>query len=396
MKKSSNLYKIISPEAIFVFYCWGFTLLKYLLHTFRNYSTIILMAYLFMLCAITAARAYSKESLQKKNLILLFAVFSLYFIDMIFRRNEYTLSNLFTFCIYGGITLVLISLVKDYKKVLEYFYIFSVVNFILYFYDPLINYNYFGDYMGFGLNLALPAYSGMFIGRKYLNKKSLFFLEILCLIELIIYSNRSVILAVVFFWLINWEIKKKTAKACLIYLCSFFVLVNFIILIKHILLFCINLLYTFDTSSFALERIYRTLSDFDITYLFAGRLELWNNAIDMIKNHFLFGTGTGGYQALYHTHPHNIILDVWSQYGVLVLISFFILIIFSIWRMRRSNRLEKILLGAFLSMWFPLLFLSNTFYSSIYFWGFIALGLKNKKIYKIDCKMEDKYVSTMF
>jgi len=66
------------------------------------------------------------------------------------------------------------------------------------------------------------------------------------------------------------------------------------------------------------------------------RLSQWNETMDMLGDHWLFGAGLSGYPTVfepYHqaTHieifqyPHNIILNIWVELGVLGLVAFLLL-----------------------------------------------------------------------
>ena len=69
------------------------------------------------------------------------------------------------------------------------------------------------------------------------------------------------------------------------------------------------------------------------------RLKQWTESISMLKNNFIFGAGLAGYPTAlepYHTHqeieifqyPHNLILNIWSELGLLgLLIAVWLIII---------------------------------------------------------------------
>jgi putative inorganic carbon (HCO3(-)) transporter len=71
-------------------------------------------------------------------------------------------------------------------------------------------------------------------------------------------------------------------------------------------------------------------------YSGGGRLSQWSETIDMLQDHWLLGVGLSGYPTAlepYHkaTHleifqyPHNIVLNIWVELGVLGLIAFVLL-----------------------------------------------------------------------
>ncbi len=67
------------------------------------------------------------------------------------------------------------------------------------------------------------------------------------------------------------------------------------------------------------------------------RLDMWHETWQMLKKHFLMGAGLAGYQnamqAYHHKHyieiylyPHNIILNFWSELGLVGLLSFLLIV----------------------------------------------------------------------
>ncbi|PJA47009.1 hypothetical protein CO172_03250 [Candidatus Uhrbacteria bacterium CG_4_9_14_3_um_filter_36_7] len=66
------------------------------------------------------------------------------------------------------------------------------------------------------------------------------------------------------------------------------------------------------------------------------RLKQWEETVELLKNHWLFGAGLSGYPTKvipYHTHPeieifqypHNIILNIWTELGLVGLAAFILL-----------------------------------------------------------------------
>ena len=73
------------------------------------------------------------------------------------------------------------------------------------------------------------------------------------------------------------------------------------------------------------------------------RRQIWVETINMLHDHWLFGAGLAGYQTVivpYHTsanwmeiylYPHNIIMNFWSELGLLGLLAFIWLIVKYFW-----------------------------------------------------------------
>jgi len=69
------------------------------------------------------------------------------------------------------------------------------------------------------------------------------------------------------------------------------------------------------------------------------RLCVWEGTKSLLKDHFIFGAGLSGFREMYSKkyitcdaepleYPHNIILNFWSETGLLGLLSFILIIVF--------------------------------------------------------------------
>jgi O-antigen ligase len=89
----------------------------------------------------------------------------------------------------------------------------------------------------------------------------------------------------------------------------------------------------------------RLANQFDPSYrfnTFEGRVQIWSDTLNMLRDHPIFGAGLRAYtqvMAPYVTHgrtpelyPHNIYLAMWSELGLLGLAGFLILMALMLWR----------------------------------------------------------------
>jgi O-antigen ligase len=95
----------------------------------------------------------------------------------------------------------------------------------------------------------------------------------------------------------------------------------------------------------------------------SGRSELYEQAIEIGKNNFYFGTGLGGYTSLTdHNYPHNIFLEAFTEGGV---VGLFLLSIslgdFAISSWRKRKEINPFLMGAFV-----LFFMASQFSGSLF------------------------------
>jgi len=93
---------------------------------------------------------------------------------------------------------------------------------------------------------------------------------------------------------------------------------------------------------FIINRLYK---QFDPSYpynTFEGRLQIWHDTLQMLKDHPIFGAGLRAYSIVmtgYVTpghkpelYPHNLFLAMWAELGIVGLISFLVLLGMLLWR----------------------------------------------------------------
>ena len=88
-----------------------------------------------------------------------------------------------------------------------------------------------------------------------------------------------------------------------------------------------------------------TLLKYNLTDTFSSRTPLMQIGLDIVSKYPIFGVGIGGYSyfspnpSLYN-YPHNLILEIWSEIGIIAAISIFCLLIASFWE-AINNILDK-------------------------------------------------------
>lgn len=366
----------ITPELIFVLYFWGFMLLRPILKIVGNFSVIVLFFYVLTLFVLLSVK-YTKINLNNNIIVLILLVLSVFLFDLIFRRNDVTISYLYEFIIYGGIPMYFLSLVKDTRLLLEYFCKLSLIAFLMLGWSPLAEYTFFNDYMDYGFNLVLPAYFGFYIGWKYFKKKFFLLFQILSFVS-ILFSSRSVLLSVILFHVIVFFFSKiSLIKKILI---VSFVSLAILILFRN-RVFIITSLREYIESlgfySYTVHRLYQSVITGNLLSGFSSRRELWDIAKNLLThwNTFIFGKGTGFFQSTYGTYPHNLYFDIMIQYGILGVGVIFMFILNSLICVYYRQGYNRILGLIFLCLWFPKLMLSLYFFKEISIWCFIAYGL---------------------
>lgn len=369
-----------TKEIAFVLYFWGFTLLRPILQYYSDYSTYILFVYSLLLLLLSL-KGITRTPQYFGSYIFIYCVLLILLIDLLFRPNNFTVKYIYEFVVFGLIPIFMISQVKDYEMLLRIFSLVSFFVFIIYFIDPLNDYRVFGDYMTFGFMLALPAYFGLYIGRKFFKYRWLVPFEIICLVEILIFSNRSAILSVIIFWvLIQFVYLKGTVKKLMKLFILSLLIILFIISFEHLMNFIVSLLNNYGVYSYSITKLNIFMSGYSLENFFSGRLEIWAIAKDLIDNNFLFGHGTGAFEAKYGRYTHNICLDLLIQYGFMGFLAMLILITKSSINIFKYDEGSIKLLGiTLLCLWFPKLLFSTYFIKEIAIWCFITLGFFHKR-----------------
>lgn len=371
-------------ELLLILYLFIFTILNILLETFKSYSTMILF-FATMLILATSIIINSKtkkifSTLINNNLktvITTLLMILLFLIELlIFKENNKIIQYLYYFIIYAIIPCYLYMFAKDIRKCLEYYTNFSILLILMYGMTPIIKNVFFSDYMSFGFNCILPATVGLYIGIRYLGRKKLIILEVVAILELILFCNRGAILtAIIFIVLYELIIKKKTGKKLLLFFISFCVLILVLVNLSSICNIVIDYLEDRNLYSYAFNKLYNYINNKDNNVL-SGRDAIWKQCIEEYKLHPFIGNGIANFEKKYEHYPHNIFLDVLTNFGILGMLVFLYTITKGIYKITKSKDEEKVwglLLGVMGIV--PLLF-SLTMFNWIYFWLFIHFSLK--------------------
>jgi hypothetical protein len=131
-----------------------------------------------------------------------------------------------------------------------------------------------------------------------------------------------------------------------------------------------------NIDTYSINQFSDMLANGDLKSLLGGRYEIYQTAIHEINTHPLTGIGVGTYQAKYGAFPHNIFLDIFSTFGIIIG-SFMLYLLFSfISRLYFVSKNKKHLLVFFIfliSINLKLLF-SKVFIYDPFFWLLLAFG----------------------
>lgn len=143
----------------------------------------------------------------------------------------------------------------------------------------------------------------------------------------------------------------------------------------------------------------------------ASRIKLWKLALKMIKEHPILGVGNGNYVSLYdayvkkypklstpdyHNFPtHNSYLKVWSELGIIGIVSFAGILVSALFKVRKlittckKTKYKYVFTGFYASMiaFYFMNISDNLFFvpkTTVFFW--IMLGLTQSFLYNIERK----------
>lgn len=364
-------------ELFFVGYlfCFGFTMF---LNAVAPEATFIVRA----LVAITAIMMSSFPTIRVNVYLLTYVwlVFVIFFLEMAFRPNTLTSVYFYNFIINGAIPVYLLMQLDNMKMVLKYFTSFSVPLFLIYMLDPFFNYALTFDYMTFGFEVALPSFCGFHIGRKVFGYRWMIIPEVLSIISLFIFSNRGALLAALAFAFLLAIIDDSSQPTKILRFGAIIVIIAVVFInAVPIIDFILKQIAKWNYYSYSLHA-FRNMLVSGVSKGLAGRDMLWSNAWEYFKASPLLGNGVGSFTNHYGNYPHNLILDILTSFGIIGFLVFLLTWLRPISLMFTSHYSLRVFLALVCCLSFVPLLTSSVLYANIYFWLFIALGLRGQSI----------------
>lgn len=321
---------------------------------------------------------FSKFKIKNmKNVIIICIVVLIFSINIVFA-NTLTLKYYVNQFELYALPLLLIFLIdiEDLKKFMKVFYVYNIVNIFLYllflfvFSDGVVkDYMTFGYYSIFSISYII-LYA--FYNRHY--KTTIVAFAIIPLI--VINGNRGTILVVgmLVSSMLLISSKMHIVKKLLI----FILIMIFIFNINSIAKFLLDCtVKVFDVEkTYSITNLYNMLDSQGVGELFGPRYDIYEEAIKEIRQHPILGMGIAGFHNKYGYFPHNIFLDVYSTFGIIIgtiYLIYIILLGLKLHRISIENMQVRILFIFMLSNLMKLL-LSKTFIYDPVIWLYIALG----------------------
>lgn len=393
--------KILTNELIFLLYFWRLVILKPITTNYLQYGIWIVLIYsaiLIILSFIINRKIGFRIKIESIGIIILIC-YIVFLFDYLFRPTNFVLEYMYQLLLSGVIPVYLLLKINNIPRFLNIFCKSGIILFTMYSLDPIRGFQYFNNYMVFGFQLMLPAFLGMDIGRTYFKKRWIWIPEIICLIEIIIFSNRSCFLSVLFYFILKryymCDVKKdkiKIFKQILILFVLFIIVLNW----DEIILYIYNIVNKLGYNSYSLSQYvyYIQNGEFITGSSTGGRSGILKQAQEMFLYSPFFGSGSGVFIEKYGYYTHNIITDLLVQYGVIGLIYFTYYIVKAI---KKAFMVEHIieyraLVIITFCLWCPKLFFSTYLFNDIGLWIFLAICLskrfiKRNEISKIEPKI---------
>lgn len=370
IKKSLN-------EMLLAYYIFSFVLLARIIPNYKDISTVILTLNVIGIIFISIVINNKKTKFTVSELLLNIGILGMFVIDSGFRNNEFT-NQIYTYMIiFAIIPNHLFLQMKSNEKFLNYYSLFALLTALLYIIDPFQSYKYSGDYMGFGYNVMLITYIGIYIKAR--EKKNILYYAILIIImfEMTFFANKGAILSIIIFTAIyEIIIKKNTVKnIIIIVICGIFIMSSNFIIEKIYTLAIDN-----GINSYSIKTLYEMENK--TSSGLSGREEIWQSAKEMIKENFILGSGAGYYKAnnKENLYVHNIVYDIIIEYGIIIFMLMSIIIIKGIIKLIKEKGSNKVVGIVFFIMWFPKLMFSSYLQAEMGFWLFVIWALvKNRR-----------------
>ena len=348
-------------------------------------NSVILISVLLFIINFRFDKINVKYIISDCFIFIIFLIF--YFNWQIFGNNDYLGRNLNFLIYYGVFAYILLQHKFNIHIVINAIIIIYMIlglPFILHDFDLYLT----GDLMAVSYDV-LPLFLAIII--KFFALKARFtWKHLICIVFLLpyiyflfVYCSRGVYLALVLCFLfcniINGITKKRLLFFCVI-ICIFMI---FLINIIPILTSINNFLNAHNISFKIIDKNLRLLKEGDISN---GRGNLYLIAIEGINNSFIIGNGIGSFNLKYNTYPHNFILQIMYEGGVLFLLPIIIPVIYGLYAILVKKNISKNM-RSFIAFLFCAsivrLFISYEFWKELFFWMYLSvaiLAMLNKDI----------------
>lgn len=339
--------------------------------------------YILTALILTISIFNNRAQINIKVLFIALFFFIIFLINYsIYPFKQETIEIFWEFIKFGLIPLYLASTIRKYDVLIKQWYIFGILNMIIWlFYLDSVNTREL-SYMTLGRMMTYSFIIFTIFYYKNIRKKISFILMLISFILVAFYSNRSSLLIciviIVFFEILSFKGKNFTLN----YFKSFFyfvILLSLFLNLEGIVIFLRDTLQGFGINSYILNKTVTAIQR-GIVESSSGRDFLYEQAVDMIHSNYFMPNGIGYYQFNTNfTYPHNIFLDILITFGIFGLIIFIIIVCVGIYKfLNLKDSLEKIVVFTLVIYVGIRLNFSGMFWSESILWVIIGLLLPNR------------------
>ena len=364
--------KRATPELIFVLYIFGFATIRPILLLFKAFSSVIIAAYIAVILLISL---FNDHVFEEKCFIKWAIVSVLFEILLYFGRREISATYMVNFFMYGIVALFLLINVNNYQRVIHWVVKFSCVNGAVLILDPFFSYQLNGGYMPYGFNMLMLSFTGLLFGYFYYKNRLFLVPMIIELIMISFYGNKGAAIAAFFLLFVAMILSGSDVKKLFYSLIACLGILSW----RSILLLIIDVAQIFGVTSYSIKTLKIMLSD-KSDIVFSARTNIWEKAINWILEKPILGHRVGEFEAATDVYAHNIFLDISLSFGLVGLIIFLILLLHSIYKMRRNPCKEyKLFQLCCLLCWLIPMQISLTLWNVSLFWVYWGLYLYDNK-----------------
>lgn len=318
-------------------------------------------------------------TISYKHLLFIIIIYLLLFCEMILRPNSMNGDIIYKFTIYGAIPILLCSKVSNYKNLLGYYAIFSIINGIIYFFEPLNNYKTSGNYMTFGFSQMLPAFAGSIIMFNIFKKKYGIMLAVMFFIQMFLYANKGATICAICIFVISYIFfnKKKGIILKRLFI-VIFLLLMILFNLETVVEGLIQIIEGINMETYSLTTFLNMLQDNE-NNVYRARTDIWQNAIHLFTEKPIFGYGVGYFESNYNGYTHNFFLDIAVSSGLFGVILVVMALILSIKRVvKLQDNYKKYFLIIMLAISFIPMMFSLTYWTVMTFWLYFAIVFCSK------------------
>lgn len=351
-------------------------------------SSIYIVLLGFMAIFITSL----KQIYNSKKLILISFIGICFALSLwVSGMNKVTVEYLLYFICFG-VTSLIIPVIKDFKLVIQFILLIGLL--LVWSYTHIdyteivtnlggMNDNVGAVLMDISYKTLVFVISGIMllvIGDNYFIKIGAALIALIYLVISFIYGARGALLSVCVFLFVFWIIRshnvcERNKRMWLSALILLFAIVFFSPIIEYTYTF----LESHDIEARSIERIYYKIADNES--MSVGRDLIYKRAIAGIAGSPILGSGIGSFDNYSGGYPHNVILQLLYEGGILLAIPLIFLLFkgfFLVFSFKYDPLYRNFLLLLFCSGVIEL-FLSSHLWMSLFFWLFIGQTLLCKK-----------------